>query len=725
MKAPADKTMRRELRLDIEAIRTDSLQRFGVVLMLVSIIPWGAFLEDTDQPWPLVVFASLTLAGLAIYFLRQRLPNVAQGLLLLGPTLSLVLALRLLAHPAAPYYTVLIVIAGFALSPLHGIAAAVLETGVLLALRPGGVVPIWAIVLIWLVMATAWIASRGLDTALHWAWSSQQRMAALMADLRTHQERLNRTLIALTEATDRLARTNRELAIARQQADEARALKEQFVANVSHELRTPLNLIVGFAEMMYASPENYPGVGWTPELVSDIGEIYRASRHLQSLVNDVLDLARIDAARLPMFRELLNPRPVIAEAVDTIAPLLAQRGLSYSVQWPEDLPQIYMDRTRIRQVLLNLLNNAVRFTDKGSITIRVEKTAEAVVVSVSDTGIGIPADRLEHIFEKFTQVHSGPRRREGAGLGLALSREFVRLHGGEMWATSQLGVGSTFYFSLPLPGVLPKTATLQPLPPRKKLDFRDAPLVIVDPDPSIADMLSRYLDNRPTLAARDVDEAEALIESHHPLAVVVNLPPDAPRQNWLGPIGRLSARYSVPVLRCSIPSLSWLQQSAGLDDCLSKPVSREMLRSVLARYCPGPGKVLVVDDDQGFVNLISRMLGTMEVTREVFVAYGGAEALRLAHTARPDVILLDLLMPEMDGFAVVEAIHRDPQLRKTWIVALTATSYAEEALRRRGGHLTLSQSQGLSTGTLMRLLNAALEVVQPDYLAEEKAPSMA
>ena len=577
----------------------------------------------------------------------------------------------------------------------------------------------YRLMLIVLATGISVVTDRGLHLIDTWEREVTRQQSQLIAQLRERQGELNRVLKALDEAYESLKRSHDELAEARQQADEARALKEQFVANVSHELRTPLNLITGFAEIMYLNPETYDGVGWTAELENDIREMYRAARHLQSLVDDILDLSRIDAARLPLLRELLDIRVVVTEAVDTISPLARQRGLTLQAQLPEAPTQLFIDRTRIRQVLLNLLNNAVRFTDQGGIAVGLEERDRRVIVSVRDTGVGIPEGQLDRIFEGFHQVDAGPRGRSGTGLGLTVSRQFVELHGGRMWLESKLGEGSTFYFSLPLPGATPETVSLQHVPYRKQVQRSDIPVVVVDPDPSIADMLSRYLGDRPVLAARDSLQAEELVASAHPAAVIANQRLDAPSESWLGPLGELSVRYAVPVLRCAIPTPSWLQQTRDLDDCLTKPISREMLNRTLAACKRPPRTVLVVDDDAGFVSLMTRMLSALGVEGETIKAYSGTQALRLAHERTPDLVLLDLLMPEMDGYEVLRHLRNDPVLRNTRVVAVTATSYGEEALQRRGGYFTLSQSAGVSTGTLIELLNAVLGIVHANYVIKE------
>jgi CheY-like chemotaxis protein len=251
------------------------------------------------------------------------------------------------------------------------------------------------------------------------------------------------------------------------------------------------------------------------------------------------------------------------------------------------------------------------------------------------------------------------------------------------------------------------------------LDLSHAPVVIVDPDPSIADMLCRYLGDRVVLNAKDLDQAAALVENKHPLAVVINLPPDAPLEAWLKPLRGPMQRYDVPVFRCSIPSSSWLQRLTGFADCLTKPIAQEALYQLLERHCPRPTSVLIVDDHPGFVRLVTRMLEAHPSVGEVYSTYQGDHALRLARERKPGLILLDLLMPEMDGFQTLQALRAIPELGETPIIAVTATSFAAEAVPTRGLHFTLSQASGLSEGLLTDLLSAALALVRPAYATTE------
>lgn len=551
--------------------------------------------------------------------------------------------------------------------------------------------------------------------ALTWVWAGYEQALRNERLMRERQAELRRALRALEEATDRLHRANQELLFARRRAEEAQIIQDQFVTNVSHELRTPLNLLIGFAEMMYLAPESYPGVRWSAELQSDIGEMYRAGRHLQSLINDILDLSRIDSGHLPMLREMWDIRPILTDVLDTIAPLLRQRGLTCHVEWPDEMPPLFIDHVRIRQVLLNLLNNGIRFTDTGGVTVRVELAGNVMIVGVHDTGIGIPEEQLGRVFEKFRQVEGSQWHRGGTGLGLALSRQFVELHGGRMWVESKVGRGSSFYFSVPVEDEQSPMPRLLHTADQRRADLSDAPIVVVDPDPAVGQMLSRYLDDRRVVPISETCLVDDMVEQEHPFAVLINVAPDAPLESFLGTSSGAVARYKVPVFRCAIPSAAWLQPSMDITGLLTKPVLRDALERAVRELPSQPVKVLIVDDSPGFVSLLSRMVRTGGLAQEVLTAYSGAEAIRLASEHMPDLILLDLALPDMNGFDVVRRIRGQSELCSTSIIAVTATSYYEEAFARQGEFFTLTQPGGLTAGVLAELLRSALRSVAPSY----------
>ena len=691
----------------------------GLGLLWIAVWPSVA-----REPRLALWFASGAMplaAGLAARFLRTRAQMLAAFLLLVGIHGAVVLLVSASGLGELKYFlTVPVVFSGV----IGGAAGVVCALGascasmLFLAVSRGAgawagelIVPFLVIAL---VAVASSLAARNLYTALEWFEHSynQARLGEDAANRRRAE--LRRTLNALEEATFRLQRANDELILARQQAEAERSLKEHFVATVSHELRTPLNLVVGFAEMLYASPESYEGVGWTPELVSDIGEMYRAGRYLQALVDDILDLSRIDAGRLPMHKELVSLDEIVLEVVDTVAPLFRQRRLRCEAELA-GTPPVLADRTRMRQVLINLLNNAARFTDRGSVVVRTEANDERVTVSVSDTGVGIPEDQLESIFEKFNQGDGARHGRGGAGLGLAISRQIVELHGGQIKASSREGEGSTFSFWIPIPNSQIQVGHLRHLRDLRERDASKQPLLVANDDGSVSSLLSRHLGGRTVIPIAQTEEADEMARSLHPAAVIVNMMPAIAQHLWTGPIGAFTAEHNVPVIRCSIPSASWLRDASNVDDCLTKPVSRADLRACLGRHWDGSETILIVDDHSGFVSYLSRVINVTYPSATVMAAYTGADALRLAREQRPGVILLDLALPDMDGFAVVSALRADERLAGTKIVIITATSFGEEALARHPGMLTVRQTEPLSASAVISLIETTLRVAQPRY----------
>ena len=249
-------------------------------------------------------------------------------------------------------------------------------------------------------------------------------------------------------------RIQQELIEARQQAVEARQLKERFAANISHELRTPLNIIMGFSEVIHLSPEVYTDTVLPMTLRRDISQIYKNSRYLLELVDDILDLSHIEQTEFTLQLEPTDLFRFLEDFSQFSADLLNNHPAEFNIDYPTDLPVVLIDQVRIRQVLLNLLNNARRYTSRGRIHISAERHQQQIVFHVADTGIGIAQAALERIFDAYYQVdYKLSRGQGGAGLGLAICKKFVEAHGGIVWVNSELGQGSTFSFTLPIANI--------------------------------------------------------------------------------------------------------------------------------------------------------------------------------------------------------------------------------------------------------------------------------
>ncbi len=285
-----------------------------------------------------------------------------------------------------------------------------------------------------------WAASQALYTVTQWALISLEQMRENMEEARRRRAQLAKVVKDLDQAYYRLERTNSSLVAAWKAADEAERFKAEFVTNVSHELRTPLNLIIGFAEMMMTSPESYGNIPIPGPYRSDLTCIYQSAQHVLNLVDDVLDLARIQAGKIPLAIEQVELTSLVTEAVDMVRDYIAAKGLDLRVTMEPNLPVLAVDRLRIRQVLLNLLINAARFTEHGSISVNVARQADEVTVRVTDTGQGIPSEELPRIFEEFrTTKVQGATWHTGTGLGLPISKKLVELHHGQMGVESRRG----------------------------------------------------------------------------------------------------------------------------------------------------------------------------------------------------------------------------------------------------------------------------------------------
>jgi signal transduction histidine kinase len=285
-----------------------------------------------------------------------------------------------------------------------------------------------------------------------WALESYSKERALKEKLFDSQEELNRSYVRQKVLADDLQKTNVELEAARAAALEAKNFRGQFLANMSHELRTPLNAVIGFSETMLNFPMMYDNQELAPAYKTDLTQIYGSGKHLLQLINDILDLSKVDAGRLEMEIEAVDLDPIFKGVLSTAIGLVGDKPIKIKREAPEGMPQIRGDSLRIRQVILNLLSNAAKFTDKGSISVGASVQDDGFVrIWVKDTGIGIPPEDMASIFEEFRQGASGRRKgRAGSGLGLAISRQLLTLMGGQIWVESRVNEGSTFSFTLPL-----------------------------------------------------------------------------------------------------------------------------------------------------------------------------------------------------------------------------------------------------------------------------------
>ncbi len=655
----------------------------------------------------------LAATGIVVFLAEPRWPLIARLLLAAGPTATLLLAMTAAPAPWLPFTGVLIIVLGAMLITGSEVIIGLLLLGIGYW-SPAG--PLDQATLVALAAtaafgaALAWLIRHSLYTALEWAWTSEQQAARLLGEVRAHRGELSRALKSFELANARLRRVENELVTARQQSDEARRAKEQFAANVSHELRTPLNLILGFSELMYRTPEVYGAFAWPPKLRRDIYQIHRSSQHLLTMIDDILSLSRFEMARFDLHAEPTSLEQLIEGVVDIMRDLFQSTATRLTLDVEPDLPAVIIDQTRIRQVLLNLLTNALRLTEGGEVRVRARSDPDAVTISVTDTGPGIPADKLSYLFEEFYQVDLSLRRsRQGAGLGLAISKRFVEMHGGRIWAESVEGHGATFYFTLPLPDR--HTPLARPHLERTV----DAPLrasqgcvLVVDPDIETTRRLASYLQGWDVIRIANIEHAAEVAAQEKPRAIIHNRRPDfAERED-------LYAALPLPVISCCLPSRAWIAGARQVMSCLSKPVTREQLLEAV-NSAAGVRTVLIVDDDRGFCQLVTRHIESAGMPLEVSAAYTGEEGLHLMRSQTPDLLLLDLLLPGKNGFDVLMELAEDPTLCKVPVILLTATSYVEDDLSPKDGRIVVSSAAGLQPGEILRGVAALITALEPRH----------
>jgi signal transduction histidine kinase/CheY-like chemotaxis protein len=536
---------------------------------------------------------------------------------------------------------------------------------------------------------------------------------------RDNQVRLYETLDDVASANLQMNRLNSLAQALRQAAEDERAAKEQFVANVSHELRTPLNMIIGFCEMITGAPETY-GERVPPTLLADLNVVLRNSQHLSSLIDDVLDLSQIEAGQMALTKERVSLAEIVQSATVAVRPLFESKQLYLETEVPGDLPLVSCDRTRVREVVLNLLSNAGRFTERGGVHVRACLEGDHVVVSVTDTGPGIAEEHRERLFLPFQQLDGSVRRRYGGtGLGLSISRSFVELHDGKMWVESEVGSGTTFYFSLPIDPVLPlESSVLRWFNPYEPYEERTRPsrlehaqvrprLVVVESGDSMQRLLRRYLDRTEVATAPDLERALEEISQAPAQALLVN---DIHVGEALHRINSSQALpYGTPAIVCAIPGTEQAAGTLGVFDYLVKPISRETLLACLDRVEGGVKTVLLVDDEPDALHLFGRILNEANRDYRVLRAPNGRQALDILRHERPDVMLLDLVMPEMDGFELLATKGQDPELSEIPVILISARDPLGQPIVSNG--MAVTCRRGMSAREILACIDALSRIL--------------
>jgi signal transduction histidine kinase/DNA-binding response OmpR family regulator len=515
---------------------------------------------------------------------------------------------------------------------------------------------------------------------------------------------------AVEERTAQLAESMKTAQRAKTQAEEANNTKSKFLASVSHELRTPLNAIIGYSEMLM---EEITDLG-VPGLIPDVKKIHGSGKHLLGLINNILDLSKVEAGKMELFLETFAIATLIDEIAATLRPLLTKNRNTLAINCPAQIGSMHADVTKLRQSLFNLLSNASKFTENGLITLTVTKReAGWITFCVSDTGIGMTPQQQATLFQAFTQADASiARKYGGTGLGLVITQQFCHMMGGDIQVESQVGKGSTFTIRLPedvqpLPSEQPGETEPDGIRTGSSMQRASNPVgtvLLIDDDASVHDLMRRFLNREGfnLLTAMSGQDGLRLAREQSPDVILLDV--RMPIMDGWEVLSRLKSDPNldrIPVIMVTMIDDQALGCALGAVDYLLKPVDYNRLLTLLQPYrrAMSPASVLVVEDNPENREMIRRQL--TKAGWQVLEAENGLKALNIMQTKQPEVILLDLMMPEMDGFEFIHELRQHSQWRSLPVIVLTAKDLTTEERQWLDGRIQRIYQKGTPNKQLL------------------------
>ena len=644
-----------------------------------------------------------------IIFLINNWLGIPGGIILLPVTV--LLAAGLIHLPAAAIFTIIdtaILIGLWVISPDSA---------------ERSIIPI-VLLSIWLTFGIIVAIYQPMYQMANWSYTHFYKVQELLDATRNQRAQQEQAFSDLAQAHRDMALLNDRLAAMRLIAEDAQKAKAAFVAKVSHEFRTPLNMIVGLTDLLVDKPASngsYP----TTDLEKDLLIIQKNCNYLSALVNDVLDLSQVEAGQFTLHREWNELESEINKAIEVVHPLLEKKKLSLNISFSDELPPVYCDITRIRQVILNLVSNATRHTEQGGISISTYQRDNYVVFEVADTGPGISPDDAAKIFEPFYQGSQNQwREREGSGLGLSISKEFVERHGGEIGLESELGIGSKFSFKLPITPIHPQTTG-----PKRWLDddwvfleraawpqLPDLPnnmrFILCDESDRLFPIISRFDDETEFIITQTFDQSVHEANQAPAHAVIIN---GSSVDELIKKFDQAQSEISdTPIIGCILsPPTDYYALDAGVADYLIKPIMRADFEEAVGALGPAIKCVLIVDDDADTRKLFERMLLGYDQDIKIITAKNGEKAWIELNKNPIDLVLLDIVMPELDGWQFIERKRADELMQKIPVIIISAEDPYEKPPKSE--MLIASIGQGISFAKVLRSSHQLSKIfLEPD-----------
>lgn len=542
-----------------------------------------------------------------------------------------------------------------------------------------------------------------------------QQLEAQSEELQDQAEELQDQASELQNNADELQKQNIELEAQRNQVEAANKLKSEFLSNMSHELRTPLNSIMALSRVLILQA----GKKLNEEENNYLEIVERNGKRLLTLINDILDLSKVEAGKMEITPGLFSVGSLLQLLKENMQSLAESKGIKLNLEMTDNIPDIESDESRLHQVLTNVIGNAVKFTEKGSVSISASHSSNNVLIKVRDTGIGISKEDIPYIFDEFRQADgSSSRQYEGTGLGLSIAKKILKLLGGQIEVESEEGRGSVFTVIIPVKWTS-KILSQSLIEYEKPFSGTESDtILVVDDNPKTVKIIADYLHEAgyKVITASTGKEALLLADQYHPFAITLNIiMQDMDGWETLQKLKSKISTKDIPVIMISVSNDNQTGLALGASGFINKPVNKQTLISQIREINMLPERIMIVDDNEFELDQLSKMIETEQI--KTIKAHGGRECLELLEKEIPDLLILDLMMPDIDGFKVLERLKEKPETLNLPVIILTAKDLSREEKENLSRNVALLTSKSeINSNRLLKEIKRIIQELEKNKL---------